>query len=61
MFNLSLSVSFIEVGEKKLEVSFGGGVGPTFDKNIFCGKFDETSFGTGPGLISCFVSEIEPF
>ena len=37
----------------------GGGV--LFGRNLFCGKFDETSFCAGPGLISFFVSEIEPF
>ena len=38
-----------------------GGGGYLFDKNVFCGKFDETSLCTGPGLISALLEKLEPF
>ena len=37
----------------------GGGGG--IDSELFCGKFDETNYCTGPGSISVFVPEIERF
>ena len=45
---------FCEEGE-------GEGGGYLFDKNVFCGKFDETSLCTGPGLISALLEKLEPF
>ena len=37
------------------EVRVRGGGGEFFGRDLFCGKFDETSFCPGPGLISFFV------
>ena len=44
-----------------LQKFFDPGGGVLFGRDLFCGKFDETSFCAGPGLISFFVSEIEAF
>ena len=50
----------IESSSNSEQLCFRGG-GRFSTKNIFCRKFDETSFCTGPALISVFVHELEPF
>ena len=62
-FSKSSETPHIGVFSKAREIlyNFGPRGGGTWSKNIFCGKFDETSFCTSFKLISVLLQKLEPF